>query len=85
VIGGISVEAIASENGDRVEFMVPPKAGCRPVVIFNASFPPFSFYWNFSFDGLKDRGFVALKARGYENGEYMAEDDIFLMRIVVWG
>jgi len=83
VIGSITVETTISGNVDRVEFMVPPKVGCRPVVIYNNTSPPYSFYWNFSFAGLKDEGFMALKARGYKGKEYVAEDDIFLVRIFI--
>jgi len=76
VIGGVTVMADASDDITGVEFMVPPKVGCRLVVIYNDTSPPYSFYWNFSFDGLKDKGFVALKASGYTGKAYVAENNI---------
>ncbi len=82
VLGGVRVEAEASKDIDGVEFIVPPKVGCRGVVIYNASKPPFEFYWDKVESGLKDTGLVAFKARGYANGEYVAEDDIFIWRFI---
>lgn len=83
VFGAVTVEAEASNDIERVEFIIPPKVGCRGVVIYNADAPPFSFYWNFTHSGLKDTGMVALKARGYENNEHVAEDNIFVWRFIL--
>ena len=43
VIGGVTVMADASDDITGVEFMVPPKVGCRPVVIYNDTSPPIPF------------------------------------------
>jgi hypothetical protein len=82
VICPVTVEVEASEDITHVEFMVPPKVGCRPVVLCNDSVPPFSYYWNESHGGLKDKGFVNMMIRGY-NASYFVEDDIFLIRIII--
>jgi len=81
VVGAVTVEVETADNITNVEFMVPPKVGCRPVVLHNDSTPPFSYYWNASHGGLKDKGFVNMMVRGY-NGSYIAEDSIFLIHII---
>lgn len=83
VFGAVTVEAEGGDEIDEIEFIVPPKVGCRGVVIYNANERPFSFYWDFVHPGLKDTGMVAFKARGYKNGEYMGEDNIFIWRFML--
>lgn len=62
---------------------MPPKVGCRGVVIYNATEPPFRFYWDFVYSELKDTGMVALKARGYKNSECLDKDNIFVWRFIL--
>jgi len=83
VLGAVTVKAEASEGIDGIEFIVPPKVGCRGIVIYNATQPPFEFYWDSVESGLKDTGMVAFKARGYVGKEYVAEDDIFIWRFIL--
>lgn len=83
VIGAVTVEVRASDNITNVEFMVPPKVGCRPVVLNNDSSPPFSYYWNTSYGALKDKGFVNMMVRGYTDPHNFTDDDIFLVRIIL--
>jgi len=81
VIGAVTVEVEATDDITHVEFMVPPKVGCRPIVLHNDSSRPFSYYWNASYEGLKDKGFVNMMIRGYTGPHNFTDDDIFLVRI----
>ncbi len=80
VIGQVTVEVSASEDVDRVVFLVPPKVGCRPREIGVDGDAPFDFLWRDSVSALQDTGLATLMVWGYSDGERVAEDAMGLLR-----
>lgn len=83
VVGPVSVEATASQDIDRVVFLVPPKVGCRPWEVGNDSDPPYGFVWQGSNGAIQDTGLATLIAWGYSGSEKVAEDTLLLLRFAV--
>ncbi len=80
VIGPVSVEAEASDDVDRVAFLVPPEVGCRPWEVGSDSDPPYGFVWEGSNGAIQDTGLASLIAWGYTDGDRVAEDALLLLR-----
>ena len=80
VIGRVTVEVDASEDTERVEFLLKPKCGCRLDVMFNDTERPFAWNWNENSARVFDEGLVALKVKGYNKTLNTTEDDMILLR-----
>ncbi len=80
VVGPVTVEVTASQDIDRVSFVVPPKVGCRPREVGSDDDAPFGFVWRGSSDAIQDTGLATLIAQGYNGTDRVAEDTIMLLR-----
>ncbi|MGC9553689.1 MAG: hypothetical protein ACP5EK_00055 [Thermoplasmatota archaeon] len=82
VVGTVTVEAVASEGIQRVEFLLKPQCGCRLDVMHNDTQPPFQWRWSGDSERVFDDGLVIFAVWGYDaHNRKVAEDTMMLVRL----
>ena len=83
VIGDVTVEVSASDDVERVEFLLQMSCGCGLEVMHVDTSSPFTWEWNKDYDDdeVIDEGFVSLTVRAYDSEWYESKDSIALIKL----
>ena len=83
VIGDITVRVRATNNINKVEFLLPMACHCGMEVMHTDTSAPFEWIWNrdYNDEEIKDEGFTELVVKGYDEQLNIYRDSIILYKV----